>query len=182
MFRKLLITGFAFLSALPALANTTKLDASKAATAQDKPVALRLMSDSQFATFLERLDADLLRSGLHLKKMDLKSLNSDVQARQELQRSYTQCWSRSITPAMKSRSFRRSKRSSLTCSYSIDLNELARNLDALDEALVNPASSQWSERRPEIPGLRERSPDHGWRAGRTDFHLSTSLHRVYRHR
>ena len=78
MFRKLLITGFAFLSALPAFANTTKLDASKAATAQDKPVALRLMSDSQFATFLERLDADLLRSGQHLKKMDLKSLNSDL--------------------------------------------------------------------------------------------------------
>ena len=93
MFRKLLITGCAFLSAIPAFANTTtKFDASQLANAQQpKPVALRLMSDSQFATFLERLDADLLRSELQLKKMDVKSLSLDAQEKQELQRSYLRC-------------------------------------------------------------------------------------------
>jgi hypothetical protein len=141
MFRKLFITGIAFLSALPAFANTTKFDARQAATAQDKPVALRLMSDGQFATFLQRLDAELLRSELHLKKMDLKSLTSDLQAKQDLQRSFTQCLESLDNTRDEIQKLSEKQTLKLDLFLLIDLNELARNLDALDEVLVNPASS-----------------------------------------
>jgi len=141
MIRKLLITGFAFLSAFPAFANTTKFDAGQAATVQEKPVALRLMSDSQFATFLERLDAELLRSQLHLKKMDVKSLSPDLQAKQELQRSYAQCLQSLDNTRDEIQKLSQKQTLKLDLFLLIDLNELARNLDALDEVLVNPASS-----------------------------------------
>jgi hypothetical protein len=140
MIRKLLIAGFAFLSALPAFANTTKFDASQAATAQNKPVALRLMSDSQFATFLGRLDAELLRSQLQLKKMDVKSLSPDLQAKQELARSYAQSLQSLDNTRDEIQKLSQKQTLRLDLFLLIDLNELARNLDALDEVLLNPAS------------------------------------------
>src|ERR1700688_1326993 len=91
MIRKLLITGFAFLSAIPVFANTTKFETGQIATGQEKPVALRLMSDREFSTFLTRLDLDLLRPQLQMKKMDVKSLSLDLQEKQELERSYIRC-------------------------------------------------------------------------------------------
>jgi hypothetical protein len=140
MIRKLLITGFAFLSAIPAFAHTTKFDAGQVATAQEKPVALRLMSDSQFVTFLERLDADLLRSQLQLKKMDVKSLSLDLQEKQELARSYSQCLQSLDSTREEIQKLSQKQTLKLDLFLLIDLNELARNLDALDEVLVNPAT------------------------------------------
>jgi hypothetical protein len=87
MLRKVLVAGFTFLTAIPVFAHTTKLDAGQVATAPPKPVALRLMSDTQFTTFLGRLDSELLRSELQLKKMDVKSVSLDLQEKQELGRS-----------------------------------------------------------------------------------------------
>jgi hypothetical protein len=141
MIRRLLMTGFAFLAALPALANTTKFDASQITNSQDRPVALRLMSDSQFATFLARLDSDLHHSQSQLKKMDVKSLNLDLQARQELQRSYAQCMESLDNTRDEIQKLSQKQTLKLDLFLLIDLNELARNLDALDEVLVNPASS-----------------------------------------
>src|SRR4029077_16567511 len=91
MVRKLLITGFAFLTAIPAFAHTTKLETGQVAASQAKPIALRLMSDSEFSTFLGRLDSGLLRSQQQMKKMDVKSLSLDLQEKQELGRSYDRC-------------------------------------------------------------------------------------------
>jgi hypothetical protein len=140
MIRKLLITGFAFLSALPAFAHTTKFDAGQIAAGLDKPVALRLMSDSQFATFLERLDADLLRSHVLLKKMDMKSLSLDLQEKLELQRSYGQCLQSIDNTRDEIQKLSQKQTLKLDLFLLIDLNELARNLDALDEVLVNPVA------------------------------------------
>jgi hypothetical protein len=142
MFRKLLITGVAFLSAIPAFANRTKFDAGQLATAQQpKPVALRLMSDTQFATFLERLDADLLRSQLQLKKMDVKSLSLDLQERQELQKSYFRCLQSLDDTRDEIQKLSQKQTLKLDLFLLIDLNELARNLDSLDETLMNPMAS-----------------------------------------
>ncbi len=140
MIRNLLITGFAFLSAIPAFAHTTKFDTGQIATGQEKPVALRLMSDSQFSTFLARLDADLLHSQLQLKKMDMKSLSLDLQEKQELQRSYSQCLQSLDNTRDEIQKLSQKQTLKLDLFLLIDLNELSRNLDVLDEALVNPSS------------------------------------------
>jgi hypothetical protein len=140
MIRKLLITGFAFLTAIPAFAHTTKFDAGQIASGLDKPVALRLMSDSQFATFLERLDASLLRSQVQLNKMDMKSLSLDLQEKQELQRSYGQCLQSIDNTRDEIQKLSQKQTLKLDLFLLIDLNELARNLDALDEVLVNPVA------------------------------------------
>jgi hypothetical protein len=137
MIRKLLIAGFAFLCAIPAFAHTTKFDAGQAAAAQAKPVALRLMSDSEFATFLERLDSDLLRSQLQLKKMDTKSLTLDLQEKQELERSYSQCLQSLDNTRDEIQKLSQKQTLKLDLLLLIDLNELARTLDAMDQALVN---------------------------------------------
>src|SRR5271169_1291120 len=63
MLRKTIIMVFAFVSAISAFAHTTQLAAGPSATGQAQPV-LRLMNDREFATFLGRLDSDLLRSKL----------------------------------------------------------------------------------------------------------------------
>src|SRR5258708_37771081 len=91
MIRKVLITVFAFLGAIPAFAHTTQFPTGQVATGQTPPVALRLMSDREFSTFLVRLDSDLLRSQLQMNKMDVKSLSLDLQEKQELERSYRRC-------------------------------------------------------------------------------------------
>src|ERR1700730_13093179 len=69
MIRKLILTGIAFLSAVPAFPHNAQF-----AAGQDRP-ALLLMNDGEFAVFLKRLDTDVARSQVQLKKMDVKSLS-----------------------------------------------------------------------------------------------------------
>ena len=140
MIRKLLITGFAFLSAIPVFANTTKFETGQVATGQEKPVALRLMSDREFTTFLGRLDSDLLRSQLRMKKMDVKSLSLDLQEKQELERSYSRCLQSLDDTRDEIQKLSQKQTLKLDLFLLIDLNELARNLDALDESLMNPVA------------------------------------------
>jgi hypothetical protein len=133
MFRNSIITVFAFLSAIPAFAHTTQFSAG-----QPQPVVLRLMSDQEFATFLARLDSDLLRSQLKMKKMDVKSLSLDLQEKQELERSYTRCLQSLDDTRDEIQKLSQKQTLKLDLFLLIDLNELARNLDALDESLMNP--------------------------------------------
>jgi len=142
MIRRLLIAGFIFLSAVPAFAHNTKFETGQVATAQDKPVALRLMSDSQFATFLEHLDSDLLHSQLQLKKMDVKSLSLDLQEKLELQRSYDRCLQSLDNIRDEIQKLSQKQTLKLDLFLLIDMNELARNLDALDDVLLNPATAR----------------------------------------
>jgi hypothetical protein len=139
MLRKTIITVFAFLSAIPALAHTTQFTAGQPATGQAQPV-LRLMNDREFATFLGRLDADLLRSKLQMEKMDVKSLSLDVQEKQELQRSYGQCLQSVDNTRDEIQKLAQKQTLKLDLFLLIDLNELARSLDALDEVLVDPVA------------------------------------------
>jgi hypothetical protein len=140
MLRKVLVAGFTFLTAIPVFANTTKFDAGQVATAPPKPVALRLMSDTQFTTFLGRLDGELLRSELQLKKMDVKSVGLDLQEKQELGRSYARCLQSLEDTREEIQKLLQKQTLKLDLFLLIDLNQLARDLDALDEGLMSPAA------------------------------------------
>jgi len=142
MNRKLLSTAFAVcasLGAIPAFANTTQFATGQAPASQAQPV-LRLMNDREFASFLNRLDADLVRSQLQMKKMDVKSLSLGVQEKQELERSYARCLESLDGARDEIQKLSQKQTLKLDLFLLIDLNELARNLDALDEGLLNPAA------------------------------------------
>src|SRR5216683_641597 len=139
MIRKVFITVFAFLGAIPAFAHTTQFSTGQVVTGQAQPV-LRLMNDREFSTFLERLDSDLLRSQLQLKKMNVKSLSLDLQEKQELERSYSRCLQSVDDTRDEIQKLAQKQTLKLDLFLLIDLNELARNLDALDDVLLNPAA------------------------------------------
>jgi hypothetical protein len=134
MIRKLIITVFAFMCAVPALPHTTQF-----VTGQGHP-ALHLMNDSEFAIFLQRLDTDVLRSQAQLKKMDVKSLNVGLQEREELERSYNRCLQSLDNTREEIQKLSQKQTLKLDLFLLIDLNELARNVDALDQSLMNPAA------------------------------------------
>ena len=135
-----MIAALAFAAASPVFANTTKLPTPPPAEGQSQPV-LRLMNDREFTAFLDRLDASLLRSQMQLKKMDLKSLPMDAQERQELDRSYMQCLQSLDNTRDEIQKLSQKQTLKLDLYLLIDLNELARTLDSLDEMLVNPSST-----------------------------------------
>src|SRR5271169_3137650 len=136
MLRKTIMLVLAFLGAIPAFAHTTQFASGQVAAGRSQPV-LRLMNDKEFASFLVRLDSDLLRSQMQLKKMDLKSLSLDFQEKQELERSRGQCLQSVDNTRDEIQKLSQKQTLKLDLFLLIDLNELARNLDALDEILVN---------------------------------------------
>jgi hypothetical protein len=139
MFRKAIITVFALLGAIPALAHTTQFSASQAAKGQAQPV-LRLMNDREFGAFLVRLDSDLVRSQQQLEKMDVKSLNLNAQDKRDLERSYSQCLQSLDDTRDEIQKLSQKQTLKLDLYLLIDLNDLARTLDAMDEVLLNPAT------------------------------------------
>jgi hypothetical protein len=139
MLRRIIILVFAFLAAIPSFAHTTQFATGQEATGQARPV-LRLMNDTQFAAFLVRLDSDLLRSQLQMKKMDMKSLSLDPQEKQDLERSYSQCLQSLDNTRDEIQKLSQKQTLKLDLFLLIDMNELSRNLDALDEVLVNPVA------------------------------------------
>ena len=138
MFHKLVIaisTVFALLTVQTAFANTRP-----PAIAQSSP-ALHLMNDGEFAVFLERLDADLAGSKGRLQNVDIKSLNLESQESKELEKSQTRCL-QSLDNVREDIQYLVGKQTlKFDLLLLIDLNELARNLDALDQGLMNPASA-----------------------------------------
>lgn len=139
MVRKSILALAALAVSVPAFAHNTQLPASQFAASQPQPV-LRLMSDTEFATFLQGLDSSLLRAQLQMRKMDLKSLSTDAQEKQDLARSYQRCLESLDNTRDEIQKLSQKQTLKLDLFLLIDLNQLARNLDLLDESLVNPAS------------------------------------------
>jgi hypothetical protein len=134
MIRKIIVTVFMFLCAIPAFPHTTQL------TPRQVHPALHLMNDSEFAVFLSRLDANVLRSQEQLKKIDVKPLSLVLQANEELQRSYNRCLQSLDNTREEIQKLSQKQTLKLDLFLLIDLNELARNLDALDQDLMNPST------------------------------------------
>ena len=141
MIRKNIITvftAFAFLSAVPAFSNTSRFP-----TEQAQPT-LRLMSDSEFVTFLGRLDSGMLRSQMLLKKMDVQTLSLDLQEKQELKKSQERCLQSLDNSREEIQKLLQKQTLKLDLFLLIDLTELGRNLDSLDQGLVNTVSDNGS--------------------------------------
>src|ERR1700680_4651539 len=85
MMRQLAVAVFVLLIAVPAFP-----DVREAPTGQVYP-ALHLMSNNEFILFLRRLDTAALRWKVHLGHLDVKSLNLNRQAAEELERNYYLC-------------------------------------------------------------------------------------------
>jgi hypothetical protein len=149
MNRKLIISVVAFLSAVPAFAHTTKMP-----TVQPQP-ALHLMNDDEFAIYLKHLDTDLLRSQEQLKKMDMKSLSLDPQVGQELEKSYNRCFQSLDNARDEIQKLSQKQTLKLDLFLLIDLNELARNLDALDQGLLSPVVGESSGAQKSLGYARE---------------------------
>jgi hypothetical protein len=152
MIRKLIVTAVAFLSAVPAFAHNTQF--TSPAAGQDRP-ALHLMNDSEFAIFLKRLDKDVLRSQAQLKKMDVKSLSAGVQDSDELARSYDRCMQTLDDAREEIQKLSQKQTLKLDLFLLIDLNELARNLDTLDQNLMTPAASGGSDAQKSLGYARQ---------------------------
>jgi hypothetical protein len=135
MIRNLILTAVAFLAAVPAFSTTRQ----SGAVPQTHP-ALHLMNDSEFAIFLKRLDTDMLRSQVQLKNMDVKSLSLDVQQNEELESSYRRCLESVDNAREEIQKLTQKQTLKLDLFLLIDLNELARSLDVLDQGLVNPVA------------------------------------------
>jgi hypothetical protein len=132
MNRKFIITVFAFLTAVPAFSHTRQTG-----TVPTRP-ALHLMNDGEFTTFLKRLDSDLLRSQLQLKNMDVRSLRLDEQQGEEMEGNYNRCLESLDNVREEIQKLTQKQTLKLDLFLLIDLNELARGLDVLDQGLVNP--------------------------------------------
>jgi len=142
MIRKLIITFFtvfALLMAIPAHSNTTSRLNTESA-----PQALRLMNDTEFVTFLGRLDSGMLRSQTQLKKMNVQSLNLDIQDKKELLKSHERCLQSLDNTREEIQKLLQKQTLKVDLFLLIDLNELARNLDSLDQGLVNTVTGSGS--------------------------------------
>lgn len=138
MFRKLALA-CALLLSVPAFANNTQISPSQFAASQPPPV-LRLMNDAEFATFLQRLDAELLRAQSRIKNMDMRALSLDAQETQDLLKNHERCLESLGNARDEVQKLTQKQTLKLDLFLLIDLNQLARNLDLLDENLVNPAA------------------------------------------
>jgi hypothetical protein len=98
------------------------------------------MSDEEFTTFLGHLDADLIGSQEQLKKMDVKSVSLDPQQSADMARSYDWCLQSLENAREEVQKLSQKQTLKLDLFILIDLNELARNLDALDQGLLNPVA------------------------------------------
>jgi len=134
MFRKTIIAAFALLGTVPTFAHVTH------STTGQGPAALHLMSDDEFATFLGHLDADLIGSQEKFKKMDVKSVSLDPQQSADMKRSYDRCLQSLENSREEIQKLSQKQTLKLDLFLLIDLNELARNLDALDQGLLNPVA------------------------------------------
>lgn len=143
MNRKLIITAMAFLTAVPAFAHTSQYTTPN--NEQPQP-GLRLMNDGEFAVFLGRLDSAMLHSQMQLKRMDVQSLSLDPQDRAELQRSHERCLQSLDNAREEIQKLLQRQTLKLDLFLLIDLNELARNLDSLDQSLVNTVTASASSK------------------------------------
>lgn len=136
MSRKLAITFFAFLIALPAFPETRPSPKGHAS------LGLHLMNNSEFALFLTRLDTAVLRWEAQLKSVDVKSLGLASQDSEGLEKSYSLCLQSLDNTREEVQKLSQKQTLSIDLLLLVDLNDLARNLDGLDRDLANATTAE----------------------------------------
>jgi hypothetical protein len=134
MLRALAITAFTLFLALPAYSSTRQ------ARAAETHPALHLMSDGEFALFLERLDSSVLRWKARLRNLDVKTLGLGPRESDDLDRSYNRCFQALDNTQEEIQKLSRKQRLELDFLLLVDLNDLARNLDGFNRDLASPLS------------------------------------------
>lgn len=135
MIRKLGITVFALLIALPAFPETRQPPAGQMS------LGLRLMNNSEFALFLARLDTAALRWEALLKNVNVKSLGLDSDDSGELERSYSLCLQSLDNTREEIQELSQKQTLRIDLLLLVDLNDLARSLDGFDRDLANAATA-----------------------------------------
>ncbi len=135
MIRKLGITAFALLIALPAFPETRQPP-----TGQMSP-GLRLMNNGEFALFLARLDTAALRWEVQLKNVDVKSLGLVSDDGTELERSESLCLQSLDNTREEIQELSQKQTLRMDLLLLVDLNDLARSLDGFDRDLANAATA-----------------------------------------
>ncbi len=136
MIRKPAVLLFVLILAFPAFSDTRKNPVS-----EGHP-GLHVMNNSEFAVFLQKLDADLVAWKAQLKSVDVSSLAVDPQEGREIGRSHHLCLQALDNTREEVRTL--SARQTLKFDFLllVDLNELARNLDRLSSDLANTLTAQ----------------------------------------
>jgi hypothetical protein len=135
MIRKLAITVFAFLIALPAFPETRK-----PSTGQESS-ALHLMNNSEFTLFLARLNTAVLGWEAQLRSVDVKSLGLDSDDRGELEKGYSLCLQSLASTREEIQKLSEKQTLRIDLLLLVDLNDLARSLDGLDRDLANAVTA-----------------------------------------
>lgn len=135
MIRKLGMTAFALLIALPAFPETRQPP-----TGQMSP-GLRLMNNGEFALFLARLDTAALRWEVQLKNVDVKSLGLVSDDGTELERSENLCLQSLDNTREEIQELSQKQTLRIDLLLLVDLNDLARSLDGFDRDLANAATA-----------------------------------------
>lgn len=135
MIRKLGMTVFALLIALPAFPETAQ------PPARQTSLGLRLMNNSEFELFLARLDAASRQWEVQLKNVDVKSLGLDSHDSGELGRSYTQCLQSVDNTREEIQKLSQKQTLRIDLLLLVDLNDLARSLDGFDRDLATAATA-----------------------------------------
>jgi hypothetical protein len=134
MRRNLAIIVYALVLALPAHPHTQRPPAGETHS------GLHLMSDGEFSRFLERLDTDVGQWRSELRRVDVDSLALEPRESDELERSYSRCLQALDNTQEEIQKLSRKQMLKLDFLLLVDLNDLARNLDALNRDLANPLS------------------------------------------
>jgi hypothetical protein len=134
MLRTLAITAFILLLASPAYSSTRQ------ARAAETHPALHLMSDGEFALFLERLDSSVLRWKARLRNLDVKTLGLGLRESDDLDRSYNRCFQALDNTREEIQKLSQRQKLELDFLLLVDLNDLARNLDGFNRDLASPLS------------------------------------------
>jgi len=128
------VYGYALLLAFPVHPHTERRSTG------ETPPGLHLMSDSEFNRFLERLNTDVGHWRAELRRVDVESLALQPRESGELERSYNRCLQALDNTQEEIQKLSRKQMLKLDFLLLVDLNDLARNLDALNRDLANPLS------------------------------------------
>lgn len=136
MIRKPAAFLLALILGVPAFADTRKSQVDGGHS------GLHVMNDTEFAVFLQKLDADVVAWKARLETDDISSLALDTQERKEIGRSYRLCLKTLENTREEIRTLSTKQTLKFDFLLLVDLDELARDLDRLNSNLANPITAQ----------------------------------------
>jgi hypothetical protein len=136
MIRKPAALLLAMILGIPAFADTRKSQIDESHS------GLHVMNNTEFAVFLQKLDANVVAWKARLESDDISSLALDTQERKEIGRSYRLCLKTLDNTREEIRTLSAKQTLKFDFLLLVDLDELARDLDRLNSDLANTITAQ----------------------------------------